>query len=93
MKRLTPDRVRSLFPGAVETWVIDTLDKRQRLYAREADVLAQTIFWDDSGSLVLGWSSGPGNPSFTTTWSSKKLEWADDVDTLEFMSQCINLGS
>lgn len=84
LKRLTEKQVRDRFPGAVEEWISDVLLTHPDLYADERSVLLEAVFWDDSGTLVLGWQvEGKANYSLNK-WVSKSLEWAMDVDTLEF---------
>jgi hypothetical protein len=90
MRRLTFDKARDLFPGAIEEWVAGVLELRQQDYADEREVLGHTVVWDDGGTLRLGWRiEGKANHT-TTTWDSKRLEWADDVDTIEFMQEQVN---
>ena len=83
IKRLTSAAARRLPPGAIEEWVSDVLVARRRDYADEAEVLAHATFWDDQGTLVLGWKQDQWPPKHPNRWDPVKLEWAQDVDAIE----------
>jgi hypothetical protein len=92
--KITHDKARDLFPGAVETWIILCLEQFPRDFADEREVLKNVILWvvkdpnswDDSGTLTLQWGQkGVSNP-ILTRWSKKKLEWADEPDEIDLAS-------
>lgn len=85
MRRLTSRDARDKFPGAIEEWVSDVLVRKQQDYADEREVLSHTVFWDDSGTLTLGWRTDGRSHHHLVRWDPKKLEWAADVETVEFM--------
>lgn len=92
MRRLTPNDVRDKYPGAVEEWVSDVLTRRQQEYADEREVLNHTVFWEDEGTLVLGWRIDGRSNHHLTRWNTKKLEWGSDVETVEFMQSHVITG-